>query len=113
MLVYKQFFRCIVLRKTIKKMARTVAIVYQTTTLEEAQLRVALVERRSADLLVHRVSSRGLAQRDSLWYITRDRQSATTLLCFTAPGMAQLKICFVDSYGEAGWQVPRPRHIHL
>ena len=79
----------------------------------EADVRVALVERGSADLLVHRVVSLGLAHGDALWYITRDRQSATTRVCFVSQGMAQLKICFVDTYGEAGWQVPRPRHIRL
>lgn len=94
-------------------MGRTMAIVYQTTTLGDAQLRVALVERGSADLLVHRVSSFGLAHSDALWCITHDRQSATVIVCFTSQGMAQLKICFVDNYGEAGWQMPRRRNIRL
>lgn len=94
-------------------MGRTMAVVYQTTVLGDAQLRVALVERGSADLLVHRVSSFGLARSDAQWFVTRDRQSATVIVCFTSQGMAQLKICFVDSYGEAGWQVPRPHHIQL
>jgi hypothetical protein len=71
------------------------------------------VERGSADLLVHRVSSWGLASGDARWYITRDRQAATALIYFTSQGMAQLKVCFVDSIGEAGWQVPKPPHIRL
>lgn len=79
----------------------------------EADVRVAMVERGSADLLVHRVASLGLAHGDALWYITRDRQSATARVCFVPQGMAQLKICFVDTYGEAGWQVPRPRNLRL
>jgi hypothetical protein len=79
----------------------------------EASVRFALVERGSADLLVHRVSTRGLANGDALWFITRDRQEATTLACFTSQGMAQVKICFVDTMGEAGWQKPKPRNIKL
>ena len=79
----------------------------------EADLRVAIVPRGNADLLVHRIGSRGLARGDTLWYITRDRQEATARVYFVSQGMAQLKICFVDSVGEAGWQVPRPRHIRL
>lgn len=78
-----------------------------------ADVRVAIVPRSNADLLVHRVSSWGLAQGDALWYLTRDRQDATSRVFFVSQGMAQLKICFVDSYGEAGWQVPRPRNIRL
>lgn len=84
------------------------AIVYQTTNMGEAQVRMALVDRGSADLLVHRVGSRGLARGDALWFVTRDRQDASVVVCFTSPGMAQLKICFVDTLGEAGWQGRRP-----
>lgn len=87
--------------------------VYQTTNMGEAHIRIALVDRGSADLLVHRVASRSMAHANALWYITRDRQEASVLACFTSQGMAQLKICFVDSYGEAGWQVKKPRHVHL
>jgi hypothetical protein len=87
--------------------------IYQTTNMGEAHLRIALVARGSADLLVHRVASHGMAHGDALWYITRDRQEAHVIACFTSPGMAQLKVCFVDSYGEAGWQGRKPRHIRL
>ena len=87
--------------------------VYQSSSMGEAQLRIALVERGSADLLVHRVCSRGLAHGEASWFISRDRQDASLVICVTSLGMAQLKVCFVDSYGEAGWQVPRPRHVHL
>lgn len=80
------------------------ARIYQTTNMGEAKLRVALVSQGEADLLVHRVSSWGLAHGDALWYITRDKQEATAWLYFTSVGMAQIKICFVDSYGSAGWQ---------
>ena len=70
----------------------------------EAHVRIALVsDRGKADLLVHRVGSWGLANGDALWFITRDKQSANCWVYFTSEGMAQLKVCFVDSYGEAGW----------
>lgn len=81
------------------------ARIYQTTSMGEAHLRVALVGNQGeADLLVHRVSSWGMARGDALWYITRNKQDATAWLCFTSVGMAQIKICFVDSQASAGWQ---------
>jgi hypothetical protein len=81
------------------------ARVYQTSSMGEAQIRVALVnERGRADLLVHKVGSWGLARGDALWFITKDKQDATVWLFFTSPGMAEVRVCFVDSYGEAGWQ---------
>jgi Family of unknown function (DUF6150) len=81
------------------------ARIYQTELMGEAHIRVALTASRGeANLLVHRVNSWGLAHGDALWYITRDKQDATALVCFTSPGLAQLKICFVDNYSEAGWQ---------
>ena len=70
----------------------------------EAHIRVAIVSRGDADLLVHRVSSWGSAKGDALWFITRNKQDADFLIFFTSQGMADVKICFVDSYGEAGWQ---------
>ena len=71
----------------------------------EAHIRVALVlARGEADLLVHRVGSWGLARGDDRWFITRDKQDATAWVFFTSPGFAQVNICFVDSYSEAGWQ---------
>ncbi len=89
------------------------AIVYQETRLDEAHLKVALVERSRADLLVRRVHSAGQAQGDALWFITRVPGNATVTVSFTSLGMAQVKVCFVDGIGEEGWQVPRPRHIQL
>jgi hypothetical protein len=81
------------------------ARIYQAATMGEAHVRVALVaERGLADLLVHRVNSFGLAVGDGLWFITRDKQEATAWVFFTSIGMAEVKICFVDSYAEAGWQ---------
>jgi hypothetical protein len=70
----------------------------------EAHIRVAIVSRGDADLLVHRVSSWGSANGDARWFITRDKQDADCWIFFTSPGMAEVKICFVDSLGEAGWQ---------
>lgn len=73
----------------------------------EAHIKVALVQSRGdADLLVRRVGSWGLAHGDQYWFITRDKQDATCWVYFTSPGFAQVNICFVDSYSEAGWQTP-------
>lgn len=88
-------------------------IVYQISNPGDAQLRVALVDRGMADLLVYRTSSRGMASRDSVWYITRDRQEAGVRVCFVSLGMAQLRIAFVSTYGEAGWQNPQLRHARM
>ena len=89
--------------------------IYQTNNMGEAQLRVALVERGKADLLVHRVESRGLAHSEERWFITRDKQDANLWVYFTSEGMAQVRVCFVSTYGEAGWQGrrPRPRGVRL
>ena len=84
------------------------ARIYQTSNMGEAHFRVNLSDRGTADLLVHRVGSWGLAHGDALWFITRDKQEADVWLYFTSLGMAQLKVCFVDSYGEAGWQHAHP-----
>lgn len=81
------------------------ARIYQTASLGEAQVRVAVVNsREEADLLVSRVPSWGLAHGDARWYITRNKQDATCVISLVSEGMAQVKICFVDTYGEAGWQ---------
>lgn len=80
------------------------ARVYQTASMGEAQVRVAIVEARGqADLLVHRVGSWGLAHGDALWFITRNKQDATVWIYPCSIGMAQVKVCFVDTYAEAGW----------
>jgi hypothetical protein len=87
-----------------------VAIIYQAASMGEAHIRVALVTARGqADLLVRRVGSLGMAHGDGLWYITRDQHEATAWVYFTSIGMAQVNICFVDGYGEVGWQAPN-RH---
>lgn len=80
------------------------ARIYQAASMGEAHVRVAFVSRGDADLLVYRVPSRGLANGDACWFITRDRQDATCWIYAVSLGMADVKICFVDSYGEAGWQ---------
>ena len=93
--------------------AGRMAIVFKTDSMGEAQLLVALVGRGSADLLVHRVNSRGFAHGDGLWFFSPDRGTADTLIFITSPGMAQLKVCFVDTQGEAGWQGARPHGVHI
>jgi len=83
------------------------ARIYQTQTMGEADIRVALVsDRGQADLWVRRVSSWGLAHGDALWFITRNRFDATSWIYFCSIGMAQVLVCFVDDYGEAGWRDP-------
>lgn len=83
------------------------ARVYQAASMGEANVRVALVDSRGeADLLACRVGSWGMAAGDALWFITRNRQDASVSVFFTSPGFAELKVCFVDSRSEAGWQRP-------
>ena len=80
------------------------ARIYQSPTMSEAQVRVALVtDRAHADLLVYRVGSWGQAHGDALWFFTRNKQDANCWVHMTAPGMAELRVRFVDTYGEAGW----------
>ncbi len=83
------------------------ARIYQTSTMGEAGIKVGLVDARGqADLWVHRVSSWGLARGDERWFITDQRHDATAWVYFCSIGMAQVLVCFVDTYGEAGWRVP-------
>ncbi|KAB8057082.1 hypothetical protein GCN74_22095 [Janthinobacterium sp. FT14W] len=82
------------------------ARIYQSNNMGDADVRVAIVQRGKADLLVHRATSWGLAHGDAQWFITRERQDATASVYFTSPGFAQLTICFVDQAGEAGWVRP-------
>lgn len=85
------------------------ARIYQAATMGEAHIRIAIVAiREEADLLVHRVSSLGLASGDALWFITRSKQDATVWIYPTSVGMANVKICFVDNVSEAGWLKPHP-----
>ncbi len=80
------------------------ARIYQSPIMAGADIRVAIVADRSeADLLVYRVTGWGMASSDARWYITRERQDATTVICVTSRGMAQLQVCFVDNVDEAGW----------
>jgi hypothetical protein len=85
----------------------TMARIYQTSSMGEAHVRVAIVaDRGMADLLVHRVSSWGLARGDAHWFVTRNKQDASALVYFTSAGFAQVNIHFVDRASEAGWQKP-------
>lgn len=83
------------------------ARVYQTASMGEAHVRVAIVPTRGqADLLVYRVGSWGLAHGDGLWFITRDKQDATVWIFPCSIGMAEVCVCFIDHYGDAGWVKP-------
>lgn len=83
------------------------ARIYQSESMGMADVRIAVVrDRGRADLLACRVSSYGAALGDALWFITRDRQQANVVAYFCDESMAQLKVCFVPTRGEAGWQHP-------
>lgn len=81
--------------------------VFFSPTMGDADLRIALVpERGFADLWMCQVDSPGLAYRDAYWFVTTDRQMATTVVHLCSPGMAQLLVCRVPTRGEAGWRLP-------
>ena len=83
------------------------ARIFQVESMGEADVRVALVpDRGQADLWVHRVDSWGMASGDARWFITRNRQDATAWVYFCSIGMSQIQVCFVDTFGEAGWRDP-------
>ena len=84
------------------------ARIYQTPTMGEAHVKVAIVGRGAADLLVYRTDSWGMAHGEARWFITRNKQDANTWIYFTSLGMAQVAICFVDNHSEAGWVRPSP-----
>lgn len=85
------------------------ARIYQAESMGMADLRIALVrERGRADLLACRVSSYGAATGDALWFITRNRHDATIAAYFCDESLAQLKVCFVQARGEAGWVRAHP-----
>ncbi len=77
--------------------------IYISPTMGDAHLRVAVVTALGqADLLARKVSSWGLANRPWLWYMA-DKQDANVYVYFCSQGMAQINVCFVDAYGQAGW----------
>jgi len=81
------------------------ARIYQTHNMGMAGIRAALVSHPGeADLCVVRVSSWGLANSDARWFICRNRQDAQVCVYFCSRGMAEVRICFVDNYTQAGWQ---------
>lgn len=85
------------------------ARIYQTYDMGEAHVVAALVGHPGeADLCVYRVDSWGYAHGDAYWYITRNKQDATAYVYFGSRGMARVRICFVDSHTQAGWQGPHP-----
>ena len=83
-------------------------IAYQTSVMQDADLRVALVERDEADLLVYRAHSAASATAAGRWFLTRRREDADCTVYVGPVGFAKIKICYVDSPAEAGWQGQRP-----
>lgn len=85
------------------------ANVFQTSTLGEANLRVAIVDTPGmADLWVHKVATMGLACGDALWFMTETKGEAKVWVYYCSIGMSQLKVCFVPTKGMAGWQNEHP-----
>ncbi|MCB1736545.1 MAG: hypothetical protein KDI42_00315 [Gammaproteobacteria bacterium] len=81
------------------------ARIYQTRDMGMADIRAALVDHPGeADLCVRRVGSWGLADGDARWYICTNRQDAQVCVWFGSRGMAEVKICFVSDYTQAGWK---------
>jgi hypothetical protein len=80
------------------------ARVFVTDAMGMADWRIARVsDRGRADLLVHCEGSYGLARGEALWCLTDDREMSSMTVFFCSEGMAQLKVCFVPTRGEAGW----------
>ena len=75
----------------------------------EAHVRVAIVSKDQADLLVHRVGSWALARGGARWFFSRDKQDAEVWIYWCSIGMAQLRVCFVDLDSESGWVHPGHR----
>lgn len=83
--------------------------IFQTQSMGEAHLIVAVVNNPGmADLCVHRVNSWGEANKASYWYINYNREDASVWIYFGSIGMADIKICFVDNFTEAGWKKSPP-----
>ena len=82
--------------------------VHESEAIGTAQILAAQVsDRGRAHVLVHRVSSPGLARGPATWFFTPDRGDAQVSIHWCSPGMAQLRVCFVSTYGEAGWIDPQ------
>lgn len=85
------------------------AWIYQTATMSEAHIRVAVVDQSDqADLCVYLASSIGQAVGDDIWFVDQSKQSARTWVYFTNQEMAQVKVCFVKDRIMAGWKNEHP-----
>ena len=85
------------------------AIILQTFSPADCHVRACVVnDRGMADLLVYRVSSRGLAAGSGVWYITQQPTMSPTRIFFGTFATAKLLVFFVNSRGEAGWQREHP-----
>lgn len=83
--------------------------IFQSQTMGDAALNVALVtDPGRADLCVHRVKTWGEARSPGLWFLTYDRQDADVWVYFCNVGFADIKICFVDNFTQAGWLADNP-----
>jgi hypothetical protein len=49
-----------------------------------------------------------MAHGDAVWFMTPHRHDATLRVYFTSRGMAQVRVCFVDTYSAAGWRHGHP-----
>ena len=89
------------------------ALIYQATSIGNANFSVAVVDIGRADLRVYRVSTRGAAQADGLWYVTDDPLEASSRIFLGSAGMAEFTICFVDNATLAGWTRSHPAQGRL
>ncbi len=80
-------------------------VIYQTFSQGDADFRTAIVhESGRADLLVYLVTSRGWANGEGNWFITRNYEEKSLKLYFGDIGQAQFTVCFVTARSRAGWQ---------
>lgn len=77
----------------------------QTFNISEANTIATITqEKGKADLCVLIVNSPGMAWSEERWYITDNDSDASSTIYFGKSGRSSLKVCFVKSPAEAGWQ---------
>lgn len=81
------------------------ARVFQTYNINEANIIAHITPvKGKADLCAMLMPSRGMAYGDERWYVTKNRGEASKIVYFGSQGQASLKVHFVKSLGDAGWQ---------
>lgn len=89
-------------------------IVFRTTTIGNADLRIAIIDDyRMADLIVRLVDSPGLATDDSTWYMSKTNVSGCMKAYFCSPGMAHISVSFTTNKELSGWTRQHPMQEKL